>query len=150
MMNNNQIIKYEIELWAAEKGQEHVAIEISRAHFLILCGDKPSRLYPIEDGAGNADWKAINNNRQQIFRWLRGNSPAADRKFSELIPAIKLALPADRLARVNGDESVNYLASLAIKEFAAAISETLLGSRDMSQCISKAVTALNAMRMTSA
>ena len=91
MMNNNQIIKYEIELWAAEKGQEHVAIEISRAHFLILRGDKPSRLHPIEDGAGNADWKAINNNRQQIFRWLRGNSPAADRKFSELIPAIKLA-----------------------------------------------------------
>lgn len=150
MMNNNQIIKDEIELWAAEKGQEHVAIEISRAHFLILCGDKPSRLHPIEDRAGNADWKAINNNRQQIFRWLRGNSPAADRKFSELIPAIKIALPADRLARVNGDESVNYLASLAIKEFAAAISETLLGSRDMSQCISKAVTALNAMRMTSA
>lgn len=36
-----------------------------------------------------------------------------------------------------------------IKEFAVAISETLLGSRDMSHCISKAVTALNAMRMTS-
>ncbi|HBH7051312.1 TPA: tRNA-(guanine-N1)-methyltransferase [Morganella morganii] len=148
-MNNNQIIKDEVELWAAEKGQEHVAIEISRAHFLMLRSDKTPRLHPIEDGGGKADWKAINNNRQQIFRWLRGNSPAAERKFSELIPAIKAALPADRLARINGDESVNYLASLAIKEFAAAISETLLGSRDMSHCISKAVTALNAMRMTS-
>ncbi|HHX8749686.1 toxin YdaT family protein [Morganella sp. GD04133] len=148
-MNKNQILKKEIEAWAVDKGQEHVAIEISRAYFFIT-HDERSRLHPIEDRAGNADWKAINNNRQQIFRWLRGNSPAAARKFSELIPAIKTALPADRLARVNGDESVNYLASLAIKEFAAAISETLLGSRDMSQCISKAVTALNAMRMTSA
>ncbi|OBU09830.1 toxin YdaT family protein [Morganella psychrotolerans] len=149
-MNNNKIIKDEIEAWATEKGQEHVAIEISRALFLITHDNGQNRLHQIEDKTGNADWKAINNNRQQIFRWLRGTSPASDRKFSELIPAIEIALPADRLARVNGDDSVNYLASQAIKEFAAAMCETLLGSRDMSQRISKAVTALNAMRMTSA
>lgn len=135
------IVRSEIESWAAECGQEHVAIEISRAYLLLKAG---CRLQPIEDDQGNADWKAINNNRQQFFRWLRSNSKAANKKIIELLPTIETALPAVRLARLRGD-TLNYLASVAIQKFAAAMSEILLEGRDMSQQISNAVIALNAI-----
>ncbi|CDL84882.1 tRNA--methyltransferase [Xenorhabdus szentirmaii] len=101
-------------------------------YFLLYCGGSQSRLHRIEDGLGNADWKAINNNRQQIFRWLRSDSNAAQRKITELLPAIEAALPTERRARVANDDDLNYLTSVAIREFAAAMSETLLGGRDMS------------------
>ncbi|MDP0699483.1 tRNA-(guanine-N1)-methyltransferase, partial [Klebsiella pneumoniae] len=66
------IVRSEVESWASEQGQEHVAIEISRAYLQIIRDKSQSRLHVIEDEQGRADWKAINNNRQQIFRWLRG------------------------------------------------------------------------------
>lgn len=140
------IVRSEVEDWAAEQGQEHVAIEISRAYTGLI---KNGRLNVIEDDKGRADWKAINNNRQQIFRWLRGDSPASLRKIVELMPAIEIALPASRLARVRGDTK-NYLASIAIQRFADAISEILLEGRDMSHHINNVVIALNAIpRQTS-
>ncbi|MCL0018987.1 MULTISPECIES: toxin YdaT family protein [Providencia] len=143
------IVRSEIESWATEHGQEHVAIEISRAYLQITRDKSQSRLHVIEDERGQADWKAINNNRQQIFRWLRGDSPASIRKIVELMPAIEIALPASRLARVRGDTK-NYLASIAIQRFAEAISEILLEGRDMSHHINNAVIALNAIpRQTS-
>lgn len=143
------IVRSEIESWATENGQEHVAIEISRAYLRIIRDKSRSRLHVIENERGQADWKAINNNRQQIFRWLRGDSPASMRKIVELMPAIEIALPASRLARVRGDTK-NYLASIAIQRFADAISEILLEGRDMSHHINNAVTALNAIpRQTS-
>jgi hypothetical protein len=138
-------LKAEVEAWAMERGQEHVAIEVSRMYFLLYCGGSQSRLHRIEDTLGNADWKAINNNRQQIFRWLRSESTAAQRKITELLPAIEAALPAERRAKLTSEARLNYLASVAIKEFAAAISETLLGGRDMSHRIALAISALNAI-----
>ncbi|OWO84559.1 tRNA-(guanine-N1)-methyltransferase [Photorhabdus luminescens] len=114
-------------------------------YFLLNDSFSQSRLHLIEDESGNADWKAINNNRQQIFRWLRSDSNAARRKISELLPAIEAALPAERRARLTSTDNLNYLASIAIKEFAAAMSETLLGGRDMSHRIAVAISALNAM-----
>ncbi|WP_340615183.1 toxin YdaT family protein [Xenorhabdus thailandensis] len=138
-------LRAEVEAWAMERGQEHVAIEVSRMYFLLGAGCSHHRLRQIEDATGNADWKAINNNRQQIFRWLRSDSNAAQRKITELLPAIEAALPAERRAKLMSEESLNYLASVAIREFAAAISETLLGGRDMSHRIAIAVSALNAI-----
>lgn len=138
------IVRSELESWATEQGQEHVAIEISRAYSRIVRDKSQGRLHVIEDENGRADWKAINNNRQQIFRWLRGDSSASLRKIAELMPAIEIALPAARLARLRGDTK-NYLASVAIQLFADAISEVLLEGRDMSHHINNAVNALNAI-----
>lgn len=138
------IVRSEIEDWAAEQGQEHVAIEVSRAYLRIVKNRSQGRLHVIEDERGQADWKAINNNRQQIFRWLRGDSNASMKKLAELMPAIEMALPASRLARVRGDTK-NYLASVAIQRFAEAMTEILLEGRDMSHRINNAVNALNAI-----
>ncbi|AHM73504.1 toxin YdaT family protein [Yersinia hibernica] len=138
-------LKAEVQAWAAERGQEHVAIEISRMFFVLNINTGSVRLTPIENGQGGADWKSINNNRQQLFRWLRGDSKASMRKVLELSPVLKAALPAERRARVNG-ETVNYLVSIASREFAAAISAVLLDGCDMSQRISGAVAALHAIR----
>ncbi|WP_340615232.1 toxin YdaT family protein [Xenorhabdus thailandensis] len=138
-------LRAEVEAWAMERGQEHVAIEVSRMYFLLYRGGSQSRLHRIEDALGNADWKAINNNRQQIFRWLRSDTTAAQCKITELLPAIEAALPVERRARLTNEDNLNYLASIAIKEFAAAMSETLLGGRDMSRQIMNAITALNAI-----
>ncbi|ATG17139.1 TPA: toxin YdaT family protein [Providencia alcalifaciens] len=143
------IVRTEVEDWAAETGQEHVAIEISRAYMRLVRDRTNVRLHMIEDEYGHADWKAINNNRQQIFRWLRGDSNASIRKFAELMPAIEIALPATRLARIRGD-TMNYLTSIAIQRFAEAMTEILLEGRDMSRQINNAVNALNAIpRQTS-
>ena len=136
------IVRSEIEDWAAEQGQEHVAIEVSRAYLRIVKNRSQGRLHVIEDESGRADWKAINNNRQQIFRWLRGDSRAPQRKIAELMPAIEMALPASRLARVRGDTK-NYLATVAIQRFADAMTEILLEGRDMSHQINNVVRALN-------
>nr|WP_207627434.1 toxin YdaT family protein [Photorhabdus tasmaniensis] len=139
-------MKAEVEAWAAEKGQEYVAIEISRMYFLLCERAVSAKLHPIEIN-GNANWKAINNNRQQIFRWLRSDSRAARRKVSELLPAIQSALPLERKARVNG-ETTNYLISVAIREFTAVIIAILLGGlgdSDVSQQITVAISALNAL-----
>lgn len=138
------IVRSEVEGWASEHGQEHVAIEISRAYLRLVNDKSQGRLHVIEDENGRADWKAINNNRQQIFRWLRRDSSASLKKIAELMPAIEIALPASRLARLRGDTK-NYLASVAIQLFADAISEILLEGRDMSHHINNAVNALNAI-----
>ncbi|AKH63872.1 MULTISPECIES: toxin YdaT family protein [Photorhabdus] len=146
MEQNINALKAEVEAWAAEKGQEYVAIEISRMYFLLCERTVSAKLHPIEIN-GNANWKAINNNRQQIFRWLRSDSRAARRKVSELLPAIQSALPLERKARVNG-ETTNYLISVAIREFTAVIIAILLGGlggSDVSQQITVAISALNAL-----
>ncbi|MFC0228022.1 toxin YdaT family protein [Serratia aquatilis] len=141
-------LKDEIAQWAAERGQEHVAIEISKQWLLYGTGTKTVRLYPIEDN-GVADWRAINTNRQAIFRWLRGESKASEAKIRELADAMAAALPVERRARLNG-ESVQYLLSVAIREFAAAIIAILLGASDMHQQIAGALHALqNTQRLTS-
>lgn len=138
------LLKKEVEFWATDRGQEHVAIEISRMYFM-LNSNSGARLLQIEDEGGLANWKAINNNRQQIFRWLRSDSKASQEKFYDLVPAILEVLPIEQKSRLDG-HNTNYLACMAIKEFAAAMTETLLGGRDMSRQITNAVTALNAIQ----
>lgn len=148
MENMERLIK-EITEWAAERGQEHVAIEITRMWLIFGTESKTVRLYPIEDEFGHANWRAINTNRQAIFRWLRSESKAAQTKLRELAEAMTAALPAERRARLSG-ASVQYLLSVAIREFAAAIIAILLGANDTPQLIAGALNALqNTQRLTS-
>ncbi|CAI0833604.1 Protein of uncharacterised function (DUF1019) [Serratia rubidaea] len=148
-MENIENLKDEIAAWATERGQEHVAIEISRMWFMLGGDSSAVRLHPIEDDFGRADWRAINNNRQQIFRWLRGESKAARAKVRELADAMAAALPADRRARLGG-VSMQYLLSVAIREFAAAVIAILLDACDTQQRIAGALSALqDTQRLTS-
>jgi hypothetical protein len=62
------------------------------------------KLHQIEDADGNADWRAINNNRQQIFRWLRGRPKRPEPK--PLAKAMEAALPAERYARLDMSPSI--------------------------------------------
>lgn len=142
-MENLEELKQEIFSWAAESGQELVAIEISRMWFRLGGNTGTLKLYQIEDAEGNADWRAINNNRQQIFRWLRSETKAARTKTQTLAKAMEAALPAERYARL--DMSTQYLICVAIREFAAAIIALLLEARDGPQQVAKA---LQAMRET--
>ncbi len=98
-MENIEELKREIFSWAAESGQELVAIEISRMWFRLGGNTGVLKLHQIEDADGKADWRAINNNRQQIFRWLRGETKAARTKTQALAKAMEAALPAERYAR---------------------------------------------------
>jgi hypothetical protein len=91
-------LKREIFNWAAESGQELVAIEISRMWFRLGGNTGALKLHQIEDADGNADWRAINNNRQQIFRWLRGDQ-SGESQNSGAGKAMEAALPAERYAR---------------------------------------------------
>lgn len=136
-------LKREIFNWAAESGQELVAIEISRMWFRLGGNTGLLKLHQIEDADGNADWRAINNNRQQIFRWLRGETKAARAKTMALVKAMEAALPAERYARLG--MSTQYLICVAIREFAAAIIALLLDARDGPQQVARA---LQAMRET--
>ncbi|WP_283603383.1 toxin YdaT family protein [Serratia proteamaculans] len=149
-MEHIEKLKNEITAWAAESGQEHVAIEISRAWFQIGADGGRVRLYPIEDSAGTADWRAINTNRQAIFRHMRSDSKAARAKVQELADAMIAAMPAERRARLDGP-TPQYLLSVAIREFAAAIIAILLGAYDTPQRIAGALSALQeTQRLTSA
>ncbi|MCL2899762.1 toxin YdaT family protein [Brenneria tiliae] len=141
-MENIEELKAEVEAWAVEVGQDTVAIEITR-QFFIVGGDPNIRLRETAQG-GVADWKAIYNNRQQIFRWLRSDSKASSRKVKALAPAIREALPAERRARLGGG-SVQHLVCVAIREFSTAIISVLLNDRDISRQLTAANTALAAM-----
>jgi hypothetical protein len=76
-VENIEELKREVFSWAAECGQEHVAIEITRMWFRFGGNNNAVKLHQIENADGVADWRAINNNRQLIFRWLRGETKAA-------------------------------------------------------------------------
>ncbi|ONG13874.1 hypothetical protein BWR13_11745 [Escherichia coli] len=79
------------------------------------------RLHEFEDADGNMDWRAINNNRQKIFRWLRGETTAARRKTQVLASVMKAVLPAERRARLESPGDPVLLATLAAKEGVEAI-----------------------------
>ncbi|HEC2625679.1 TPA: hypothetical protein R2K43_000837 [Raoultella planticola] len=142
-MEKLEELKREIFNWAAESGQECVAIEISRMWFRLGGNPGSLKLHQIEDSEGKADWRAINNNRQLIFRWLRGDTKSSRAKAMALKRAMQAALPAERHARL--DMPTQYLICVAIREFAAAIIALLLEARDGPQQVNKA---LQAMRET--
>lgn len=147
-MESIEELKREVFSWAAECGQEHVAIEITRMWFRFGGNNNAVKLHQIENADGIADWRAINNNRQLIFRWLRGETKAARRKAQALAKAMEAALPAERYARLG--MTTQYLICVAIKEFAAAIIALLLDARDRPQQVARALQAMQeTQRLTS-
>ncbi|HBZ0720794.1 TPA: tRNA-(guanine-N1)-methyltransferase [Klebsiella oxytoca] len=128
------VIKSEVYSWAAETSQEHVAIEICKAWFLSGERSECIKLYPMDDGCGRADWQAINNNRQKLFRWFDGQSARAVARTRLLRNAILTALPTERRARVSGDKTT-YLLIILTKEVSRIITAALMQERDMSQQI---------------
>ncbi|EPJ1884011.1 toxin YdaT family protein [Enterobacter kobei] len=147
-MENLEELKREIFNWAVERGQEHVAIEITRMWFRMGGNTSMVKLHQMEDPMGNADWRAINNNRQQIFRWLRGDTKAARAKTRALAKAMEAALPAERYAQLG--MTTQHLICVAIREFAAAIIALLLDARDRPQRIAQALQAIQeTQRLTS-
>jgi hypothetical protein len=128
------VIKSEVYSWAAETSQEHVAIEICKAWFLSGERSECIKLYPMDDGCGQADWQAINNNRQKLFRWFDGQSARAVARTRLLRNAILTALPTERRARVSGDKTT-YLLIILTKEVSRIITAALMQERDMSQQI---------------
>ncbi len=141
-MENLDELKREIFNWAAESGQELVAIEISRMWFRLGGNTGALKLHQIEDTAGNANWRAINNNRQQIFVGCEARPKLREPKLWPS-KAMESALPAERYARLG--MSTQYLICVAIREFAAAIIALLLEARDGPQQVNRA---LQAMRET--
>ena len=133
-MENLEELKREIFNWAVERGQEHVAIEITRMWFRMGGNTSTVKLHQMEDPMGNADWRAINNNRQKLFRWFDGQSARAVARTRLLRNAILTALPAERRARVSGDKTT-YLLIILTKEVSRIITAALLQERDMSQQI---------------
>ncbi|ASY77971.1 toxin YdaT family protein [Pectobacterium polaris] len=121
-------LKAEVENWAVKDGQEQVAIEITK-QFFLLGGNDSIRLRRIENN-GVADCKAIYNNRQQIFRWLRSDSRASQAKSEALRPAIIAALPIERRVRIEGDEE-SYLISILLREISAALIAIVLKDREV-------------------
>lgn len=147
-VENLDELKREIFNWAAERGQEHVAIEITCMWFRMGGNTNCVKLHPMEDSKGNADWRAINNNRQQIFRWLRGETKAARIKTKALAMAMEAALPAERYAQLG--MTTQQLICIAIRDFAAAIIALLLDARDRPQRIAQALQAIQeTQRLTS-
>ncbi|MDY4367492.1 toxin YdaT family protein [Pectobacterium brasiliense] len=136
-------LKAEIEDWAIELGQEHVAIEICKRFFIMGGNGAAVRLSQIENN-GIADWRAINNNRQQIFRWLRGDSKAAKRKIQALEPAMLEALPVERRARIDSD-TMNYLLSVFLRNASSVLIAVLLNDRDIGKHIQAAHVSLDAI-----
>jgi len=137
-------IKSEVYSWAAETSQEHVAIEICKAWFVSGECSEYIKLYPMDDAYGQADWRAINNNRQKLFRWFDGQSARAVARTRLLRNAILTALPAERRARVSGDKTT-YLLIILTKEVSRIITAALLQERDMSQQINSLRKALDSL-----
>ncbi|WP_362615895.1 toxin YdaT family protein, partial [Streptomyces sp. NPDC047968] len=71
--------------WAIETTQRTVAAEITRAYFDLQL--QAPLLAQIERADGSVDDAAWHNNKQQIFRWLDGDSVAARSKIQQLQPA---------------------------------------------------------------
>ncbi|RLM02473.1 hypothetical protein BIY27_25000 [Gibbsiella quercinecans] len=143
-MENIEKLKNEITDWAVERGQEHVAIEISRMWFLLGGGNGRVRLHQIEDENGAADWRAIYNNRQQIFRWLRCESKAARAKTLELADAMTAALPGERRSRLD-DDSLNYVIAILVRDMSAAIIAALFDGNDLPEKVRTTRNSLEAL-----
>lgn len=127
----------ELRSWAAETKQEIVAAEVAQAYFDLGGGDIPF--------TPNVNEQATYNNKQRLFRWIDSDTEKAREKVSELVPAILRALPAERRARLENPNSVNYLAAQALRDFSLAMSAVLLGCSDMSQKLIKATEAIHAL-----
>ncbi|WP_337065152.1 toxin YdaT family protein [Rouxiella badensis] len=148
-MENMEKLKDEVMAWAFEKGQEYVAIEISRIWLGSNTHSKSIRLYPMEDEFGHANPLAIHNNKQQIFRWIRGDTKVSQAKVLELADAMFTSLPAERKARING-ETLNCQISALLHAISKTVTAALLKDDELEKHIRNAHHSLVLLRTVSA
>lgn len=117
-------IRDALRSWAGEVSQSQVAIKITKAYFDL--GLHSPVLQLVEHDDGTVDYSALHNNKQQIFRWLDSDRPRAVHNIEQLLPAILAALPAELRASLIAGNSVEYLATLAMKANQKLISSVLL------------------------
>lgn len=117
-------IRDALRSWAGEVSQSQVAIKITKAYFDL--GLHSPALQLVEHDDGTVDYSALHNNKQQIFRWLDSDRPRAVHNIEQLLPAILAALPAELRASLIAGNSVEYLATLAMKANQKLISSVLL------------------------
>ena len=117
-------IRDALRSWAGEVSQSQVAIKITKAYFDL--GLHSPVLQIVEHADGTVDYAALHNNKQQIFRWLDSDRPRAVQNVEQLLPAILAALPAELRASLIAGNSVEYLATLAMKANQKLISSVLL------------------------
>ncbi|MFC0225647.1 toxin YdaT family protein [Serratia aquatilis] len=126
----------ELRGWAAETNQEIVAAEIAQ-------------VYQLQGGGpllGRPDTSnAVHNNKQRIFRWVDADTKAAREKIQRLLPAILIAMPAERRARLTDPKSVNYLTSKALQDVTTAVTALLLGCSEVTQKLTRAVDSIQAL-----
>jgi hypothetical protein len=142
MKITHEKIRDEVEMLAMRVGQQAVTMKITEEAFNAGICDL---LLPISDAVGNADEKAIYNNRQQLFRWLRSDSSKAVNRIAKLLPAIIKSLPAERQARLRGDD-ISCLAVIANRECADVFNAVILHSQDIEKEVTEAINALLALR----
>ena len=120
----HQLMRETLRGWANEITQRGVAERITREYLRL--GLNAPRLAVIEYADGTVDFDAWHNNKQQLFRWLDSESPAAQLKIQQLMPAILGAMPTELRARTIAGNSIEYLATKALREHQQAISAALL------------------------
>jgi hypothetical protein len=117
-------VRNTLRAWAAEIGQRRVAELVTAAYHQRKM--VTPRFGIIERADGTIDFDAWHNNKQQLFRWLDGDSAKAQRNITELLPAILAAMPATLRAQTVAGNSIEYLATRALKEHQDAIAAALL------------------------
>lgn len=142
MKITHDAVRKEVEAWAAKEGQRAVAIKVTESalHLRICDG-----LQPITDSNGTVNEKAVYNNRQQLFRWIRSNGKVAVKRINELLPAIEMSLPGYQRARLSGDDLM-YKASIASRKCADAVGAVIVKDPDSHKELSAAINALRALR----
>ena len=112
-------VRNTLRAWAAEIGQRRVAELVTAAYHRRNM--TTPRLGIIERADGTIDFDAWHNNKQQLFRWLDGDSAGVQGYIADLLPAILDAMPAPLRAQTVAGNSIEYLATRALKEHRDAI-----------------------------
>ncbi|MBU9866786.1 toxin YdaT family protein [Rahnella aceris] len=113
--------------WSVADSQRNVTLQITRAYFAL--GISAPVLQRIEREDQTVDYSAWHNNQQSILqRWSYGDTPAARKKISQLLPAILAAMPPEMRASLIAGNSVQFLAMQALKENQEAITAALLNA----------------------
>lgn len=133
-------LKVELEGWVQAVGWKMVTWEITMYFEKHGSGDLLSPLHQEPD-------KSLKRNRQRIQRAFNCDGYQYQAKALALAPYILAAMPAERRARLTAPTSINYLASLALKECTEAVSALLLGSAPgrLQKEIDEAINSLRAM-----
>ena len=101
-MKNRDVIRQEIESWAAEVGWKNVALCVAKQRT------------DFQQSAATA--RDLHNIEQQIKRALRGDTAHYRRQAADMASVLVAALPAERRARLLDPDNPVFLASVAARD----------------------------------